>query len=353
MKKKWNYETCKEVAEKCKTYREFCLKYPGAYDVANKNGWEFIERKTKKSGYWNYENCKKVAEKCKDTTEFFKKYPSAYDASRKKKWIWDWFERKCYGRNYWTYEKCLEESKKYKTYSEFRDNSNVAYEKSKRKNDWIKDFIWLENDLKTYDTISKKHLIYKYFFKETNSIYIGLTKNLKERNENHRNKNKKSSVLLHSIENNINIPNIEIIEDNLTIDEAKIREEYWVNYYYNNGFNIINKAKTGLKSSSTGGCIRKWTYEKCLEEAKKYNSRTDFQKSNGAAYNSALKNNWLQEYDWLKPKIHPNGYWSFEQCLEEAKKYKSYNDFRKNSMSAYISVNKNKWNEKIKKIYYE
>ena len=39
----------------------------------------------------------------------------------------------------------------------------------------------------------------------------------------------------------------------------------------------------------------RWTKEKCLEEALKYNSRTDFFNSNGSAYNRSIRNGWLDE----------------------------------------------------------
>lgn len=38
-----------------------------------------------------------------------------------------------------------------------------------------------------------------------------------------------------------------------------------------------------------------WTKARCLEEAKKFNARRDFQKKAGGAYNSALNNGWLDD----------------------------------------------------------
>lgn len=38
-----------------------------------------------------------------------------------------------------------------------------------------------------------------------------------------------------------------------------------------------------------------WTKERCLEEALKYNSRTEFHNSNKSAYNSSIKNGWMDE----------------------------------------------------------
>jgi len=38
-----------------------------------------------------------------------------------------------------------------------------------------------------------------------------------------------------------------------------------------------------------------WTKEKCVEEVKKYNSKTEFKKKSRSSYNAAYKNNWLNE----------------------------------------------------------
>lgn len=39
-----------------------------------------------------------------------------------------------------------------------------------------------------------------------------------------------------------------------------------------------------------------WTYEHCYEETKKYKSRGEFRNNAGSAYNAALKNGWLDEF---------------------------------------------------------
>ena len=38
-----------------------------------------------------------------------------------------------------------------------------------------------------------------------------------------------------------------------------------------------------------------WTYETCYEEAKKYSTRTEFCKGCGSAYEVARKNGWMDE----------------------------------------------------------
>ena len=41
--------------------------------------------------------------------------------------------------------------------------------------------------------------------------------------------------------------------------------------------------------------IRYWTHEKCKNETLKYNKRNDFHLESASAYDSAHRNNWLNE----------------------------------------------------------
>jgi hypothetical protein len=54
----------------------------------------------------------------------------------------------------------------------------------------------------------------------------------------------------------------------------------------------------------------------------------------------ALKNGWLNDYTWFE-KI--KGKWSYETCLEEAKKYESVRKFQKGSSGAFSAAYKNGW----------
>lgn len=46
-----------------------------------------------------------------------------------------------------------------------------------------------------------------------------------------------------------------------------------------------------------------WTKERCLEIAKECKSRGEFKKKNDSAYQSALRNKWIDEYTWFFPSI--------------------------------------------------
>ena len=70
-------------------------------------------------------------------------------------------------------------------------------------------------------------------------------------------KNNEPHLALYAEDNGFNIPKPIILDENLNGFEAKEKEEYWVNFYKTKNYNVINIAKTGVKSSSIGGSIKK------------------------------------------------------------------------------------------------
>ena len=81
--------------------------------------------------------------------------------------------------------------------------------------------------------------------------------------------------------------------------------------------------------------------ENVIEDSKKFSSRTDFKKKSGNAYNSALKNKWINEMHWLDENLdkHPKGYWkNKENMMEEAKKYSTKEEFKKGNLTAFLAA---------------
>lgn len=90
-----------------------------------------------------------------------------------------------------------------------------------------------------------------------------------------------------------------------------------------------------------------WSYETCYEEAKKYSTRTEFQKGSSGAYAVARQNKWLDDYDWFKEVHKPNEYWTYEICYEEAKKYSKRSEFKRECGGAYVVAHKNGWMDEL------
>lgn len=83
-----------------------------------------------------------------------------------------------------------------------------------------------------------------------------------------------------------------------------------------------------------------WTYKDCYEEAKKYKSKWHFRLGNNSAYNAARKNKWLDDYTWFKKR---ESKYTYEICKELASKYKSRAEFQKACGSVYSQAARKGW----------
>lgn len=383
----WTYKTCYEEAKKYESKKEFMKKSRGAYKVAIKNKWINDYTWLEKRFFWTYDTCYKEAKKYNTRKEFHDGNQSAYHASHKNGWINDftWLQLQ---RFYWTYEKCEEEAKKYKTTSQFRRESLNAYEAAKKYN-WLDKFTWLihisrkiwneetcreeskkyktrnefskkssgaynvankNNWLDSYTWLKKEQFdlykdkidcIYVYEFKDQNSVYVGRTlmRLQKQRDKEHIFRDT-DTVFKFAKENDIAVPEMKILEDNLTIEEGSKKEGYWIERYRLDGWNIINIAKPGSIGKLGKG---KWNYKRTKEEAKKYKTRNDFRKSCSGAYFAAIRNKWIDDYIWFVRPVIYNKKWTYETTKIEASNYNSRNEFKKGSSGAYAAARNNKW----------
>lgn len=405
--KKWTYDSCKEVAIKFDTLKEFRCTYPSAYAAAKKNNWisqynwmaigknagywdydkcyaealkyntisdfakgcssahfrakenEWIKDYTwfvdgkiqsaKKRTIWDYEACYKLALKCRKKSELKEKNNRAYNVARKNGWFKDytWFlsddvirHQKRPSRVKWTFETCRQEAIKYKTRGEFSKGSPSAYTISNR-NNWIEEFDWLDRIGNIYNNMIDN--VYAYFFYDFHAVYVGRTINPADRHLNHTT-NDKSSVYKFSILHGISMPRMTILEDKLTIIQGLKKEDYYRKKFESDGWKVLNIAKTGKKSGSLGGLgSGKWTYRTCYNEAKKYKTLKEFRKKSPSAYNVSCKNNWQNDYVWLTTVLHKGGYWNYERCYQEARKYETRKQFQVGNASAYDKALKEKW----------
>ena len=342
--KKWNEKTCYQEAKKYKSRREFQRGCGRAYQVARQNDWLdnytwFTEKK--KHNYWNYETCYNEAQKYNSRSEFNKGCRGAYKVACQNDWLdnYNWFaEKPKYG--YWTYETCLAEAQKYKSRSEFKKGCSSAYNVA-RKNGWLDNYTWFEKDLNPYT--NNLDNVYCYLFEELKSVYVGRTININKRNKEH-NIQTNSAVYKFAQQYNIVIPQITILESNLSLEQGREKEHFYVTKYKSEGWNVLNIAKTGKNCGSLGGLgSGKWNEKTCYQEAKKYKSRTEFQKGCSWAYQVARQNDWLDNYTWFTEKYKPHRYWNKQTCYQEAKKYKSRNEFQKGCSSAYQVARQNDW----------
>lgn len=298
---KWTEKLCYEEAKKYSNARAFSKGSSGAYHFALKhNLMETFDWFKNPKIKWTKDLCFNISKKFLYKKDFRESNPDAYAASVKHGWLkeFTWLKNKTDKKHKWTEIDCCNIAKNYNSYLEFKNGNYKAFLISK-KYGWIKKFTWLEK-YKNVDLTEKIWLVYAYELKD-NYAYVGLTRNFAERDKVHK-RDKRDLLYKFCKSKNNEIPNPIIKYKNLTAEEASYYEDFLKIEYENSGWTLINKAKTGIGSSSLGGGNKKWTEQSCLELAKTCNSKTEFKNKSGSAYRVARKNNWLKNYAWFIDK---------------------------------------------------
>ena len=396
--KKWNYETCFDEAQKYTSKPEFRQNSITAYCIARDKGWLSEYTWLEEHKIYSYEECIIKAKEFEYYNDFRYKAHPYYMVARKRGWLreYSWLIKEPVEphNKKWKYDTCYAEAKKYKTRSAFNKGCSGAYDVARR-NGWLADYTWMP-DLTELD--AKVDSVYCYLFEEQNAAYVGRTLMYRQhiRDVEHGNY-EKDAVYRFAHEHSCDIPKMIIIEENLTIQQGREREDYWRKYYEAHGYTMLNRGATGKKSGSIGALASgKWTFEKaykiaqafqtvnemceeyeylykiskargwlekfdwfkgeeiriekitvwtedvCRNEALKYKTRKDFRRSCRGAHDKAKECGWLDSYTWLAHyKSHSE--WDYESCKEEASKYSNRFEFQKHSYGAYKSSLKNGW----------
>lgn len=346
--KKWNRESCFEEAKNYTSKHDFRISSYVAYCKARDNGWLtdyswFVEPKV-----WNYNRCLEEAKRYTYYTDFRYSSPDAFLAASKRGWLslYTWLvkEKQEAWNKKWNYESCYQEALKYKTRGEFSRCGAGAYDIA-RKNGWLPDYGWFP-DLTKSD--SKVDSVYRYFFPQSNAIYVGRTLMYRQhmRDVEHR-RLSSDRVLKYALEHNCPIPPIEIIEENLTIQEGRIREDYWRHFYEEQGCFIINEGATGENSGSIGALASgKWTFEKAYDIALNFQSVKEMCEEYEYLYKISKARGWLEKFDWFRGaeiKIEKQTVWTEDVCRQEALKYKTRSEFRSKCRGAYDKARDSGW----------
>lgn len=254
---------------------------------------------------------------------------------------------------------------------------------------------WMDEIITTYfpekassGKQNRVYTVYAYEFSEENSVYVGLTFNLEFRKKKHET-SITDELAVFCKKNAISLPEIKIIEDNITSNAIKKHCEYYEQYLLA-GWNILSRdpvenipnfviitreraydaAKQCTSLSDFRSCFyveyrhakknnwesdytwfkrpvvkidrapKLWDKEHTTEEAKKYKTVSEFARNCDAGYRNAKKYGWIEEYTWFEKKVTN---WTKEMVIEISKKYTTLNDFRNNEPRAYGAAKKNKW----------
>lgn len=292
------FENCRIAASSFKNRNEFRSGNEVAYRVAQSNNWLdffFDNPKSVSQGWWQDKNhCADAALKCKSRIEFYRNWKGAYLAAARNGWLDEICkpiekyqkEHGTYKRpnGYWTKEKCLEAAKKAiergESKQEFCKKHSAAH-RSILQNDWTDEIFSLFPILGDH----YNRCIYVYEFPDK-SAYIGLTCNPFARNRGH-NEKKTSAVYQHKKKTGLE-PKMKILTDYMPNEEAQKQELQYLMLYKSNGWNILNKIKTGALGSSQ--VI--WNRQKCEEISSRYKILKEFTDKEPLCYSAINRNGW-------------------------------------------------------------
>ena len=297
-------------------------------------------------GYWNDKgNCIEECKKYNTLTEVKLNSSGCYFSIIKHGWETDCFPcfKKRKPNGFWNIKKhCIDEAAKYNSLREFQLKCYGAYHGCKN-NGWLDEISALyEKAIKYHSYEEKIHCVYAYEIVDTNSCYIGRSNDVRRRHRQHIN-DINDTLHCYCLENNIDVPCFIILKEGLNAVESQYYEDYYLKEYRNNGWNILNKAITGVNKGSLGATC-KWNYEACKEEASKYSTIGEFEKGNQSAYNACKKNGWT--YDFFKTHKRENGYWNiYDNCKKAFVECKNNKELIKKYGGCYNSIKKNKFHD--------
>ena len=196
---------------------------------------------------YSYEYCKNLALKYNVKSHLKEENQYIYRYIIKNGWADEMFGHMKKKVKY-TYEFCKNYVKNFDSIKSLRETNNAIYV-TILKNKWNE----LLDNL-TRESGDYLRILYSYEFKEYNSVYIGLTFDIKKRDIDHH---RKGSVFKFVKDHNISHFEPKILEENVEYYNAGAREEYYINIYKNNGWNVLNKAKAGSLGSPVHELNRK------------------------------------------------------------------------------------------------
>lgn len=240
--KPYTYEEVYEIAKQYTCSSEFQKGNGSAYGKARAHDWikDYTWFVVKQHSPYTYEQCHEVAKTYKSRLELARGNVGVYQAALNHGWLDDytWFESKQNPYNYWTKDRVTEESKKYKNRGEFHDNCGTAYGKA-RINGWLDEFTWLKDDRIDFST-EKIDCVYAYEFVEFHAVYVGRTleRRVKDRDKEHLFVDK-DAVHIFAKKHDVPVPDMKILEDNLTLAEGAEKEGHYLECYRKAGWSIL------------------------------------------------------------------------------------------------------------------
>lgn len=318
-------ETCNKLfAEGHNRISDLISYNANLYKVAKDNNWlnkvKFQSRKEsmiqmgKRRRKYTVENATEVAKGYDTLYAFRTEHPTLYAWCVAKHLIetFTWMKSQ---RTIYTTEIIQKTIAKYSDYTTFcKENSAMYHYMARNKLLYMADC--LERRVKFRDGYAMD-CIYVYEFPETGCAYVGRTIELNTRDWHHRHR-EDDSLYRYATRNGLTIPKPKVLISNITVKDGPVLECRMIKMYSGIGWKLINVTKGG----SLGGCgyQKKWTFQKLLEVAKKFEYWCDFNKAYSGAAQKIRKKNMMHLFPWLKLKCCASGTWS-KMSEEDAHQY--------------------------------
>lgn len=375
MKKKWSNQDILDDAKRFRSRSEWQKKSGSKYQIARKRGLlteccEHMMSDRKAKGTWDAASILKSAKAFNSKTEWRKAFPGAYQKARTLGIINECSDHMTGGKRYgyWTRERCINESQKYNYIHEFRHNSPGAYaaairegwwvdiqskfkahiRKRKwnkqackndallydRRSDWAKASDgayrsalrkgWLDECCEHMDTSYVDLPRYIYAIYDNDEFYVGLSYDPERRYRQH------SRTIESSAYNLVQgLHCFEVVGGPYEESISGEKEEEFFHKFLRTGRESLNRAKAG----SLGAREVSWTQEACMEDALRYQTRSEWRAAEGSGYDTASRKGWLEICCTHMVSNYVS--WSDDELITEARKYKTKGAWRKKSPNGY------------------
>ena len=264
----WTRESITEVIKTCKSINDFKKRYSGAFKSMKQHGWSDIKQFVATGSVvqsvtepqisnpkpphspWNREEIAEVIKTCKSCNDFEKRYGGAYKAMINKGWT-DLKQLlpthspeylKEHPQEKYPHEVLVDLISRCDSISSFKTLYPRAYRSLKEKR-----MESLLDGLPMYSTIGNEPAIwcvYKWTFKPSNAVYIGLTKDFESRVKDELSYTKTSPVKQY-LDDTGDSYTVEQIETHLQSKEASALEIQYISKYRNEGYVVLNRHPGG------------------------------------------------------------------------------------------------------------
>lgn len=265
---------------------------------------------------WDHDAIMAIALGFSTRAEFHKGAVAAYAAARRSGEGLDHFCSHMQKINErWTDEKIHRAALEHTTKQSFRENNLAAYTACMR-SDRRSEFL----AHMTRSGVASPRYIYAILAGDRSAGYVGLSKHPRRRYRDHAAHGRDCVRALIRERHDFLI-----IGGPYDEDIAPRKEREAIAQMLDSGVRLLNANRGGVLGAFTR---KDWTYESVKDEAKKYKTREDFKKNSGSAYRAASRLGGISQFCQHMPSKRPIK-WTPDTIRREALKYATRRQFEK------------------------